>query len=152
MRLRGAARLHERAAAAARVIERLAHRLIDDAQHWLAVDAEADVHGEVTGLRQEVARPVERIDDPDAALAEPHRIVRRLFGEERVARGTRVRRPIEDQRVGRPVGDGHRRRVGLGVERELGVAVVAQDDPTRVAGGLAGDFVLPIEIAHPALG
>ena len=75
MRLLDAAALHEGAAAAPRVIERLAHRLIDDAQHWLVVDAEADVHREVAGLRQEVARAVERIDDPDAALAEPHRIV-----------------------------------------------------------------------------
>ena len=70
----------------------------------------------------------------------------------KASRRERRAEAIEDQRVGGLVGDGHRRRVGLGVDGDLGVAVVAQDDPTRVAGGLAGDFVLPIEVAHRALG
>ena len=67
---------------------------------------------------------------------------------ERVIRERRAE-TIEDQRVGGLVGDGDGRRVGLGVEPKLGVAVVAEDDPPRIAGGLAGDFVLPIEVAHP---
>ena len=37
---------------------------------------------------------------------------------------------------------------GLFVDHDLGIAVEAQDDPTRIAGGLAGDLVLPIEVAH----
>ena len=81
-------------------------------------------------------------------LAEARRIVGRFLGEERVARKGRAE-AIEDERVGGLVGGGDGRAVGLGVDHELGVAVEAQDDPARVAGGLAGDFVLPIEVAHP---
>ena len=71
----GAARLpvavvDARAAAGARRVEPPRHRLEDRAHHGDAVDRQADVHAELVGARHEVARAVERIDDPDAPLAE----------------------------------------------------------------------------------
>ena len=79
----------ERAAAAQGEVQRVLHRLVGDAQHRRAVDRQTDEHAEVAGLRQEVARAVERVDDPDAPLAEGVTVVRATPRSGTRRRGTR---------------------------------------------------------------
>jgi hypothetical protein len=139
--------LHERPLPAAREVERVLDRLVSDAQNGHAVDGQADEHAEVACLRQEIACAVQRVDDPDAALAEPRFVVGRLLAEDRVFRKAPRILSVR-QTFAASSGRGDRRAVGLVVNRDVRVSIKLHDRRARFAGRHTGDFELAIEAVH----
>src|SRR5262249_46266219 len=133
-------------AGAARRPERVADRRERDrADDALAVVLEADEHSVERYPADERRGAVDRIDDPAPAartgvLAEPlpeHAGLRKGGG------GLGA-----DQRLGAAVGDRHRARVALGLDREALRAEVLEREPAGALDGANRDVELPVECGH----
>jgi len=107
------------------------HRRLDHAEHGLAIFDEGDVDGEFAVALDELARAVERIDQPQAppiAAHEAGHVLDRFLRQHRHVRREALER-VDDAAVRGEVGRRQRRLVVLVLHREL--AVVDSEDVCR---------------------
>jgi hypothetical protein len=116
-------------AAAPRVIGEPACRRMDDAEDRDALIDERDVDRVLTVPGEELARPVERVDQPEPAREPFDR--RHAFFRDHDGAGIELRESLADQRVRGEVGPRERRVVGLAPDLP---AAFALDPPDRRAG------------------
>src|SRR5262249_17181017 len=123
-------------------VQTVAVRLVNHARRRPAGLAEADHHREAVAAADEVARSVERVDEPDATtrLLAP-RVVGRLLGNHDVP-GEGAPEASADALGGLAVGAGPRPAPRLAVDRQPR-AEVTEDELPRLARERLGDFDLP---------
>ena len=116
-----------------------------------------DVHRELAVARQELARAIERIDEPVAAPLAAHREgdLRGLLRQHRQL-GREPSQLLHDQPVRTQVGSGERRVICLGGRRQRLCTVHLEDPPSRRArnhgaaleqGAKLGTHALPITLS-----
>jgi hypothetical protein len=111
----------------------------DHAEDRLAVDEERDRDAPVGMAREEGARSINRVDDPDAPGIETSGVVRRLLGEPSGRGQGRAELDLEEG-IDRDIGFGHRRSAVLRPDPRGGLSPaleVAAGDPSRLARRLA---------------
>src|SRR5881396_1516640 len=138
--------VHRRALTAGGGVEAVRGRVVLDRDHRPAILHQRDAYAELRDVLEELLRAVERVDHPDAALAEPLGRIGGLLGEPAVS-GEGGGDQRADARVGLQVGPGD------GVVRPLlrhadAAFVVAADDRPGRARGALGQLALAREGRH----
>jgi hypothetical protein len=100
------------------------------------------MHRPVVAPLAELARAVERIDDPQAARLQARRVVGRFLGEDGVARA-RLGEPRQDQRVRLAVAARAIRPRGLNGEQQRARLVGDRARQRGIGGELAGPHRAP---------
>ena len=114
------------------------------AKRRLSVLDQRDVHGELAVALDELARAIQRIDQPEArpAASRVPGDFLAFLGKDRDVRRQRAQ-TIDDDAIGGEVGSGQRRIVALGLDVEIVAAVHGHDGVAGLMGDV-DDGVAPI--------